>query len=165
MAEILTLNYFYIMFVNVYMTILNKNVRAFFGSSPKCIIYKHIVDSFCLQSYLTKPICIKYKKAITRLRLSSHRLLIETGRHKNIPRDRRFCPLCKEDIEDEFHFILKCHILSTLRCKYIKSYYRHNPSVYKLTMLLSTDNVKDLNNLGKYLHHADITRSDIISRK
>lgn len=29
------------------------------------------------------------------MHLSSHDLLIETGRLKYIPRDQRFCPICK----------------------------------------------------------------------
>ena len=32
---------------------------------------------------------------------------------------------------------------------YIKSYYRTRPSVFKLVQLLSTENVKELCNLGK----------------
>ena len=44
----------------------------------------------------------------------THNLLIETGRHKNIPRDQRICLMYKlqfgknTDMEDEYHFILKC---------------------------------------------------------
>ena len=61
-----------------------------------------------------KPIPKLYKKCISNIRLSSNNLLIETSRHKNIPRDQRICPMCKQlfgqntDIEDEYHFILIC---------------------------------------------------------
>ena len=64
-------------------------------NETKCGIYKFLVDNFCLQYYLVKPIPKLYKKCISKIRLSSHNLLIETGRHKNNPRDQRNCPMCK----------------------------------------------------------------------
>ena len=39
-----------------------------------------------------------------------------------------------------------------IRRKYIKPYYCINPSAFKLTQLLSVQNIKELNNLGKYLY-------------
>lgn len=98
-------------------------------NEKKCDIYKFLVDNFCLQYYLVKPIPKLYKKCISKIRLSSHNLLIETGRHKNIPRDQRICPMCKlqfgqnSDIEDEYHFILICPTYRDLRKKFIKKYY------------------------------------------
>ena len=57
-------------------------------------------------------------------------LLIETGGHKNMPRDQRICPMCKlhfgknTDIEDEYHFILICPTYRGLRKKkIIEKYY------------------------------------------
>ena len=134
-------------------------------NEKKCDIYKFLVDNFCLQYYLVKPIPKLYKKCISKIRLSSHNLLIETGRHKNIPRDQRFCPMCKlqfgqnSDIEDEYHFILICPTYRDLRKKFIKKYYWSNPSVYKFVQLLSANNVRDLCNLGKYIKKAFEKRS------
>lgn len=97
------------------------------------ILYKHVVDHFCLQVYLKKPIHVKYRKLITRLRLSSHDLKIETGRYDNLTRDCRQCESCNLNvIEDEFNFLLLCPSLRCLRDKYIKKYYSRKPSVYKL---------------------------------
>ena len=88
------------------------------------------------------------------MQLSAHSLISETGRYSNIPVEQRLCEYCKSDIEDEFHLILKCPLYNRLRCQYIKSYYRRNPSMYKLINLLNTNNVKELCMLGKFLHHA-----------
>ena len=56
-------------------------------------------------------------KLICKLRLSSHCLCIETGRYKNVPLERRICPMCKSDVEDEYHFMLKCPAYNNLRKK------------------------------------------------
>jgi hypothetical protein len=43
------------------------------------------------------------------LRVSAHRLYIETGWYKNIPRTERLCKNCSaNEIEDEAHFLIKC---------------------------------------------------------
>ena len=90
---------------------------------------------------------------ICKLSLSSHCLFIETGRYKNVPLERRICPMCKSDVEDEYH-LLKCPAYNNLRKRYLKPYYFQRPSVYKLTQLLSTGNVKELCNVGKFIKFA-----------
>ena len=48
-------------------------------------------------------------KTLVKLRISSHKLRIETGRYDNIPRDERLCSLRNYNrIEDETHFLLDC---------------------------------------------------------
>ena len=49
---------------------------------------------------------------MTPLRVSSHRVEIESGRwnkHRAIPLDDRKCKNCSI-LEDEFHFILECRL-------------------------------------------------------
>ena len=138
-----------------------QSILSDIDASPKCFIYKNLVDNFTLQNYLLKRIPFEYKKLICKLRLSSHCLSIETGRYKKIPFNRRYCPICNQDVEDEFHFILKCPHYIQLRQKFIKRYYFVRPSVYKLIQLLSTPNVKELCGLGKYIKYAFILRKNI----
>ena len=57
----------------------------------------------------------KNRQMITKLRVSDHTLEIETGRYKNIPRENRNCKLCKDEIDDEYHFLLNCKLNSNLR--------------------------------------------------
>ena len=95
----------------------------------KCTSY--MVQNFCLQNYLCKPIPVIYKTCITKIRLSSHDLAIECGRYSAIPRSNRLCSFCKNDIEDEMHFILKCPTYQGLRSYFIKPYYWRKPSMYK----------------------------------
>ena len=132
-------------------------------AASKGVIYQHLVDHFTLQAYLQKPISVVYQKLIAKFRLSSHDLKVESGRYQNELRRNRICSLCDlNDIEDEFHFILKCPTYITLRQKYIKRYYIIRPSAFKLTQLLGTNNVKELCYLGKFLQAAYSKRSSLL---
>ena len=56
------------------------------------------------------------RKALVKLRISSHKLLIETGRYDNIPRNERVCNVCNcKTIEDEINFLLDCPSYSSLK--------------------------------------------------
>ena len=99
------------------------------NNSSKCVIYKHVIDHFCLQYYLCKAIPPIYKKCISQIRLSSHNLEIETGRHNNVLLNNRICKLCKRDLEDEFHFVLVCPHFEVIHKKFIKKYYWKKPSI------------------------------------
>ena len=58
------------------------------------------------------------RRSFSKLRISAHSLMIEKGHHfspKIQPQDR-LCKLCNlNDIEDEFHFIMKCPFYNNLR--------------------------------------------------
>ena len=91
-----------------------QNLQSKIQCELKCYMYKYLVDNFCLQFYLEKSIPKLYKKCITKIRVSSHNLCIESGRHKNIPRDNRFCKTWTSTIEDVlvffFHFSWNFHL-------------------------------------------------------
>jgi len=58
------------------------------------------------------------RKSLVKLRISSHKLRIETGRYDKIPRDERLCSLCNcNKTEDETHFLLDCQIFFDERQK------------------------------------------------
>ncbi len=49
------------------------------------------------------------RAAVCKLRISAHLLMIERGRHLNIPRNERYCNICNlNEIENEKHFFEKC---------------------------------------------------------
>jgi hypothetical protein len=109
------------------------------------------------ECYLNKVINIKHKRALTKLRLSSTGLSIETGWHgsNRIDRNRRTCQLCNSvDIEDDYHFVLICPCYKDLRIMYIPLYYSKNPSMFKLVQLMQHISMKILNNLSAYVYEA-----------
>ena len=67
-------------------------------------------DSFGFIKYLNTILIAKYRYALTRLKTSSHRLAIETGRWtkpNSTPIFERKCQL-GNTFGDEFHFMLEC---------------------------------------------------------
>jgi hypothetical protein len=53
----------------------------------------------------------------TKIRISNSSLKIEQGRHNKTPLENRLCPLCLAEVEDEFHFTVKCTSLYAVRDK------------------------------------------------
>ena len=66
------------------------------------------------ENYLSNIKDPQKRTVVTKFRLSNHKLMIEVGRHQNIPKEFRFCPFCLK-VETETHFLLECHVYSTLR--------------------------------------------------
>ena len=120
--------------------------------SKSCHYYLY-KPNFGLESYLVSlPWC--YRVAFTKLRTSNHKLPIEKGRYRNLPREERKCNLCNlEKIGDEFHFLLECPKLENIRTKYIPKYFCVKPNFYKYAKLLSIKNKTKMLNLGKFIHH------------
>ena len=63
----------------------------------------------------------RFRICLTRLKLSSHDLAIEKGRHQNIARQERVYNNCTMNVlETEYHYLLICPKFYNLRTKYIK---------------------------------------------
>ena len=92
---------------------LNYVINTFVKRTPD--FYKDIA-SFGFQTYFDKLSVRKFRIALTKLRVSSHRLQIEAGRWSkpnSTPRNERLCRLNK--LEDEFHLLLECTLYNQLR--------------------------------------------------
>merc|ERR1712083_947263 len=60
------------------------------------------------------------KAIILRLKSGANFLHLDKGRQSNTERKKRVCQGCKEYIEDEEHFILKCKNYEPIRKKILK---------------------------------------------
>ena len=117
-----------------------------------------------ISNYLIKIYYSSYRNCLAKIRLSSHQLNIEVGRHRNIDRLNKICTLCNmNEIEDEYHFILICPFYKNLRENYIKRYFFIWPSTYKLTQLLENSNVQTLNNLAFFCIKASEQRREALN--
>ncbi len=70
--------------------------------------YATIKSKIDRESYLQYIKNTKHCNALTKLRVSSHKLRIETGRYEKIPPEKRTCSLCNVP-ETEIHFLIECH--------------------------------------------------------
>ena len=79
------------------------------------------VENRKLRTYVTFKKSLRFEKYLlvdsdylgrslhTSLRTGTNVLEIEQGRYKRVPREQRFCQLCRTgEVEDERHFVLEC---------------------------------------------------------
>ena len=134
-------------------------------SSPRAFMYRNYGEIFGFKDYLD-VICVKkYRIALSQLRMASHLLYVETGRwgRNRIERHLRICTLCKNDVEDEYHFTLSCSVYADLRKQYIPLYYYTRPSVKKFVELFTCSKKKTIRNLAVFAFKAFTRRSEILS--
>lgn len=157
---------------NIFIPVLrNRLIDIYIGtwrndinSRNSLVMYREIKHNFELSAYIENIQEFKLRQVLAKLRLSSHNLNIESGRHRNIPRDDRKCTICtKNDLEDEYHFVLICTAFSDHRKKFIPKYYYDYPSMFKFIQLLSSTNTKLLTKLAIYCNKAFKIRLELLN--
>ena len=104
----------------------------------------------------------KHRRALTRLRLSCHQLMIEKGRHQKpyIERTLRKCKLCENKIEDEAHFLIDCPLYEKEReplenlCIVQAPNFVNLTTTQKFIFIMSNENPKLLMLLGKFVSNS-----------
>ena len=91
--------------------IFHREWKRKLEDSSKCDTYRLFKDQMKFELYLLHP-NRKERVAMTKLRISDHKLMIETERHKTPipPREERLCYMCSTKIEDEVHFLTECKL-------------------------------------------------------
>ena len=83
----------------------------------KLSLYSDIKQKFDIEPYMNLP--FRDRQIISKIVSSSHTLQIETGRHRDIPREDRLCKLCNlKQVEDEEHFMTECPAYNEIRLDY-----------------------------------------------
>jgi hypothetical protein len=72
-------------------------------------------------------------KQFMQIKISNSKLMIELGRHNKTDINNRICPLCKNRVEDEYHFIILCSSLNNIRNKRLVNILSIFPSFHVLT--------------------------------
>ena len=102
---------------STYITHWKSSLGTVGDNKGKLYLYRRIKNEFVAEPYLKQIVKGKNRRAMTCLRISAHRLEIETGRHasKNkgpIERERRLCTLCQQNkinsLGDEQHALMTC---------------------------------------------------------
>ena len=132
------------------------------GESPKAISYKKFKTTVYLETYLSYVVNVKHRIALTRFRLSNHNLLIEKGRHfrPKIERNERKCFLCKNDVEDESHFITKCPLYNKERVllyellKDNSRFFEQLSDEQKFVFIMTNENKKVMAELARFIFNS-----------
>ena len=114
------------LYKNIWSTKLNEETIQKQGKLRTFALFK---SNFEEESYLETVNDIYKRKRLTRVRLSAHRLEVESGRNKKQPVSERICKLCKLDqVEDEIHFLCNCSAYNTERQTFFASVIANIPN-------------------------------------
>ena len=105
-----------------------------------------------------------FRTILSRLRLSSHRLCIETGRWNkpiSTPLIDRKCTVCNT-LEDEYHFVMECRLHTDIRRQFLPNYLWRRPNMYKFVELINTEHSHVIKSLGKFIYTAFSIRSSAL---
>ena len=105
----------------------------------------------------------KYRRALTKFRVSCHNLEIEKGRYEGVLLENRICKYCENNgvivIEDEYHFLLHCPLYASIRNKYIEL---HRPTFELFMSIMSSEDKNTIVNLSKYIFHGKQIRENFL---
>ena len=93
--------------------------------------FKKFKTNLNFEEYLNDISNIKHRQAVTKLRISSHRLLVESGRCNNIPFDKITCKLCNlNEVGNEQHYLMQCSntLLKEIRYSFVQKLHQINSS-------------------------------------
>ena len=86
-------------------------------SKPKLRTHCLLKSSMETEGHLVANLDKHKRSLISMLQLGVLGLQVETKRYSNIKYEDRICQLCKQCVEDEIHFVLKCPVLHAARTK------------------------------------------------
>ena len=120
--------------------------------------YCQLKTEFKLDPYLTLIKNYKYRNALSRLRVNSHLLEIERGRHTEpaTPVDRRLCSYCSV-VETEYHLVTECLLHDTDRQFLFSNISNRFPeftvldNVCKFKFMLTFPDEQLLSSVGKFV--------------
>ena len=96
-----------IQYTNYWKQNINGQSDTTNDKGKKLRTYKLFKTQFNEEKYLSTIKNVEWKLCLIKFRVSSHNLLIETGRHCNVKVENRICKHCKlNEIEDEKHFLM-----------------------------------------------------------
>lgn len=141
--------------LNISRTLKDLNIQIWNSDlldSSKSRNYHIFKDDVRLENYLL-VLPSKIYLPLIKFRTANHKLPIERGRWENVPHEDRKCNLCdKNDIGDEFHYILICPFFSTERANFINPYFYTRPNILKYQTLLQSHNKKTLIQLSQFVN-------------
>ena len=123
--------------------------------------YRTFKNRIIYENYLNLK-DIEKRKQIARMRISAHKLRIETQRFNNrhiyIPPELRTCINCIDNkTEDEYHFLVECSQYQSLRnelfnkCSNLNKHFNSYGNCEKIIWIMTSENMEQLGNLGTFI--------------
>ena len=112
------------------------------NDNGKLYLFRRIKNSFRMEPYLNQIKKTKFRRAMTMMRISAHKLEIETGRYairrnQITKRDERFCMLCQQNnvnvVGDAYHALMVCPTFHDERVKLLDSITKMYPNFMTLS--------------------------------
>ena len=132
-------------FINFWEKQIGRNLH----SEGKMCTYRKVKFNFIYENYLDVVYRKDHRVALTKFRVSAHKLEIEKGRYERpyVRREDRKCRHCKslnkEVVGNEMHFLMECPLVEDMRtklwkevykkCKYFNSMSQEERFIYLLT--------------------------------
>jgi hypothetical protein len=133
----------------------------------KLLFYAKLKQQFKQETYLNLT-NIKHRNAIRDIRMSTHKLQIETGRYINVQKEHRICKVCQMNkIETEEHFILECPVYKEQRSMFSEDIKKQTGlgieegGIQAIKGVFELDDLRILNKFGKFLITCWETRRQI----
>ena len=138
---------------NVESNIAERIRRVETSDQSMCVRYRTMVGMRYSETLYNSCLDDTKRTTITRWRLSSHRLKIETGRYTRpiTERENRLCDVCRV-VEDEYHAIYDCSVHRLIRDKYRDILHLEERNIQKL---LNPTTTIEANSLGRFLNEID----------
>jgi hypothetical protein len=141
-----------------------QNWSASIHTNRKLFYYAQYKKELKFENYLNALDVRKFRYAYVNFRTSSHSLEIEYGRYNKVAIENRLCKCCtKNQIEDEYHFLLCCEFYSELRNQYIPNKYFRNTNIHKFKILMSSQCVHTIRAVATYIYHATKKRQSFLN--
>lgn len=111
------------------------------SSKDRFLFYYSFKQFRGVPSYLFTINNLGYRKSLIRFRLGVSFLNTHRLRYSGAPREALCCPFCPNEIESEFHFLMKCPKYNTLRELFIPTKFYTRASVFKVSLLLANERI------------------------
>ena len=108
------------------------------------LVFKICILYLTISNYLDLTRGTAGRRALVKLRISNHKLLLEIGRYNRTTRDNRHCPLCRSNlIEEDVHFVFRCFTYPMIRNNF---YNKIKTLIPNITQLPVNDLINELMN-------------------
>ena len=139
-------------------------------ASSKLSFFSSFKNDYECETYLDTINNFEERRHFTRIRLSNHRLAIESGRYTKIPLEDRLCNFCDDRaIESEFHMLYQCSFYKNIRKDFYDKISLNYEQIDNLKLtyeLFHSTSEKTIQHFSKFIYKCFKSREDkILSNK